>query len=53
VIGSAASGLNSPESKAELGIPADLSAIAPVIVGVPAAAPPAASRKEPRIIAWK
>jgi nitroreductase len=53
VIGSAVSGLNSPESKAELGIPADLSAIAPVIVGVPAAAPPATSRKEPRILAWK
>jgi len=53
VIGSAILGLNSPETKAELGIPAELSAIAPVIVGVPAATPPATSRKEPRILAWK
>lgn len=53
VIGSAVSGLNSPETKTELGIPAELSAIAPVIVGVPAAVSPAASRKEPRILAWK
>jgi len=53
VIGSAVSGLNSPESKSELGIPADLSAIAPVIAGVPASAAPVAPRKEPRILAWK
>ena len=53
VIGSAILGLNSPEAKTELGIPAELSAIAPVIVGVPATVSPATSRKEPRILAWK
>jgi nitroreductase len=53
VIGSAILGLNSPETKTELGIPSELSAVAPVIVGVPAAVSPATSRKEPRILAWK
>ncbi len=53
VIGSAVSGLNTPETKSELGIPSELSAIAPIIAGVPASAPPVAPRKEPRILAWK
>lgn len=53
VIGSAVLGLNTPEIKDELGIPADVSAIAPLIVGVPAGQPPATSRKKPQILAWK
>jgi nitroreductase len=53
VIGSAVTGLNTPESKAELGIPAEVSAIAPIIVGVPTDASPATPRKQPRILAWK
>lgn len=53
VIGSAISGLNSPEVKAELGIPAEFSVIAPIIVGVPDGEVPTTSRKEPRILAWK
>jgi nitroreductase len=53
VIGSAISGLNTPEIKDELGIPADMSAIAPIIVGVPSDESTAASRKEPQILAWK
>lgn len=53
VIGSAISGLNSPEAKSELGIPAEFSAVAPIIVGAPAFASPAVPRKEPRILAWK
>jgi nitroreductase len=53
VIGSAVIGLNTPEIKDELGIPADVSAIAPIIVGVPAEEARAAARKEPRILAWK
>ena len=53
VIGSAVTGLNTPEVKNELGIPADVSAIAPIIVGVPSSQPPATSRKKPRILAWK
>ena len=53
VIGSAVSGLNTPQIKDELGIPFEVSAIAPIIVGVPADASPANPRKEPRILAWK
>ena len=53
VIGSAVSGLNSPEVKAELGIPTEFSAIAPIIVGVPDDEPDFMPRKEPRILAWK
>ena len=53
VIGSAVTGLNTPESKSELGIPAEISAIAPIIVGAPGDESPATSRKEPRILAWK
>ena len=53
VIGSAASGLNTPEIKNELGIPADVSAIAPIIVGVPSDQPSATSRKKPKVLAWK
>ena len=53
VIGSAVTGLNTPEVKTELGIPAGMSAVAPIIVGVPADKGPATSRKEPRILSWK
>jgi len=53
VIGSAVTGLNTPESKSELGIPVEISAIAPIIVGVAGDESPATSRKEPRILAWK
>ena len=53
VIGSAVSGLNTPEIKDELGVPVEVSAIAPIIVGVPTDKPPATSRKKPQILAWK
>ncbi len=53
VIGSAVSGLNTPEMKDALGIPADVSAIAPIIVGVPSDASAATLRKEPQIISWR
>lgn len=53
VIGSAVSGLNSPEAKTELGIPAEFSVIAPIIVGVPDGEVHTSPRKEPRILAWK
>jgi len=53
VIGSALTGLNTPESKQELGIPVELSAIAPIVVGVPSGETRPTSRKEPRILAWK
>ena len=53
VIGSAVSGLNTPEIKDELGIPVEVSAIAPIIVGVPSSVPAVTSRKEPQILSWK
>ena len=53
VIGSSVSALNSSELKAELGIPATVTAIAPIIVGVPAGETPQTDRKEPRILVWK
>jgi hypothetical protein len=53
VIGSALSALNTPEWKAELGIPAGLSAIAPVIAGLPGEEGAPTSRKEPWILAWR
>jgi nitroreductase len=53
VIGSALSALNLPEVKAELGIPTDLSPMAPIIVGIPSGETAITPRKEPRIFAWK
>lgn len=52
VIGSAVTGLNRPESKAELDIPADYSVIAPIIVGFPDSDSTPAPRKAPRVLAW-
>jgi len=53
VIGSAVTGLNSPEVKAELAIPPEISAIAPIIVGVPSGKTAPSSRREAKILAWK
>jgi nitroreductase len=53
VIGFAVSALNTPEWKKELGIPAEMTAVAPIIVGLPAGETPATSRKQPEIITWK
>jgi len=52
VIGFAVSALNTPEWKAKLKIPAEMTAIAPMIVGVPAGLTPPVSRKPPEIISW-
>ena len=52
-IGSAVPALNSPETKSELGIPADVEVIAPIIVGVPSGPVVEMSRKEPEILYWK
>jgi nitroreductase len=51
VIGFAVPALNTPEIKTELGIPAECSAIAPIIVGVPSGEMPPSTRKEPDILA--
>ena len=53
VIGFAVSALNTPEWKAELKIPAEMTAIAPIIVGVPAGETPPVPRKKPEILIWK
>ncbi len=53
VIGSAVAALNIHKTKAELGIPDEYAAIAPIIVGVPVGDTPATTRKEPMILSWK
>lgn len=52
VIGFAVNVLNRPEWKSRLGLKADMTAYAPIIVGVPTATPPPVARKKPEIIAW-
>jgi nitroreductase len=52
-VGSAVPALNSPETKAELGIPADVEVVAPIIVGVPRGSAAAVTRGEPAILSWK
>ena len=52
VIGSAIPTLNSPETKAELHIAAEVDVVAPIIVGVPRGTPPESTRKAPRILSW-
>jgi nitroreductase len=53
VIGAAVPALNTPEIKAELGIPDELAPIAPIIVGVPSGKTPPTARKEPEVLFWK
>ncbi len=52
VIGSAVTALNTPEVMEQLGIPPEYSAVAPIILGIPAEDTPASSRKEPLVLAW-
>jgi nitroreductase len=53
VIGSSTSVLNIHKVKTELGIPDEYTAIAPIVVGVPAGKTIATSRKPPLVLAWK
>ena len=53
VIGLAVTAINTPEWKKELGIPVDMTAFVPIIVGVPASETPSVSRKPPEILVWK
>ncbi|HVT11148.1 MAG TPA: nitroreductase family protein [Fimbriimonadaceae bacterium] len=53
VIGFAWSVLDLPETREELGIPADCRIGLPVIVGHPAAFPPGHGRNAPEILSWK
>jgi nitroreductase len=52
-IGSALPALNSPETRSELGIPPDVEAIAPIIVGVPSGPAAEGLRTDPLIVYWK
>lgn len=53
VIGSSVSVLNIRKIKTELGIPAEYTAVVPIIVGVPREETVASSRKAPLVLAWK
>lgn len=53
VIGSAVAALNTPEGKADLGVPGDYTVVAPIIVGVPRDHGTPTARKAPNILAWK
>ena len=53
IIGSAVPALNIPEIKADLGIPEELTPIAPIIVGVPSGETPPTGRKDPEVVLWK
>ena len=53
VIGAAVPALNTADVKAEFGIPNELIAVAPIIVGVPSGETPPTARKEPEILFWK
>jgi len=53
VIGLAVSAINTPEWKKELGIPADMTAFVPIIVGVPAGETPPVLCKLPNVLNWK
>jgi hypothetical protein len=46
------SALNTPEWKAELKIPPEMTAVAPMIVGGPAGETSPAPRKAPEILSW-
>jgi nitroreductase len=52
-IGFAVPVLNRAEVKAELGIPAEVVAVAPIIVGVPSGDAPPSTRKDPAILCWR
>jgi len=53
IIGFAVSALNTPEWKAALKIPSGMTAIAPVIVGVPAGETPLVPRHQPQLLVWE
>jgi hypothetical protein len=54
-IGAAVETLNSAEMeiKAAVGIPANVHAVAPIIVGVPQGGAPPVPRRDPEIVSWK
>jgi nitroreductase len=53
VIGLAVPALNTPEWKKKLGVPNEMTAFAPIVVGAPDGVTPPTSRKEPQILVWE
>ena len=53
VIGLAVAALNDPQVKAEMGIPAAMTAIVPIIVGKPYGTTRSSARKPPLILSWR
>lgn len=51
-IGLARSWLNQPEVKREIGMPAEVDVVFPLIAGRPAESPAAVSRREPQVQVW-
>jgi nitroreductase len=51
-VGFAVPALQTPGVKQELGIPPDVTAVAPIILGVPRGPTPAVPRQPPRILRW-
>jgi nitroreductase len=52
-IGFAIPALNDPEVKAELGIPSDQKAVAPIIIGFPRGVAKSVDRKPPEVLCWR
>lgn len=52
-VGFALPALGDPEIKLALGIPPEVDAVAPIIVGYPAATPPRSPRRPPEVLSWK
>jgi nitroreductase len=52
-IGAAVDGLNTAEMRLELAIPPNVTAVAPIVLGVAAAPAPPADRRSADVIAWK
>jgi len=52
-IGFASFLFNSPEAKAELGVPEDYKAVAPIIIGRPAGPVPPVEKNPPEVLFWK
>lgn len=53
VIGFSVAALNLPEWKAEIGIPKEMTAVVPIILGFPNNPSLSSGRKSPEILAWK
>jgi nitroreductase len=52
-IGSAIPMFNLPDVKAELGLPPEIIAVAPIVVGTPRQRPKIQPRRDPEIVVWK